>query len=126
LLLTTLGCGRELYTPSDAACWRDAAEDLGCHQNLPESSCLSARGTFITLKPGSTACQCPTVDAHCPCTSSTECQGYCELPGVSGSQCVYAPGECSSFQTMLSCVCVVGENRTLGLGPGEVTETCVR
>jgi len=60
-------------------------------------------------KPEATVCLCPAGDVGCPCHSSAECQGYCELVEAnSNDQCVPSVGTCSETVTLLSCACVVG------------------
>lgn len=111
VLLTMLACGASPGAGVDGGpCNRDGASLPECAPNWEESSCTGAGGLFVHTSVFHTVCECPTRDANCPCSSSTECEGYCELRGaVTDPQCVYAPGLCSQYRSPLGCGCIVGE-----------------
>lgn len=120
------GCGQPASSTLDGGCSRDAAVDLGCGPSLVGSNCVAAGGTFLNPRPAFHTCLCPSSDYGCPCTASTECEGYCELRGASGSsECVYAEGTCTEFKTIVSCVCLIGEDKFHERAPYTASMICV-
>lgn len=83
-----------------------------CRRGFAERECRAAGGQWSTTGPTSPRyCACPTPDALCPCTSSTQCQGGCEEPikQENGERCVAGGrGQCARFFEPATCQCLYG------------------
>lgn len=128
LAVLGLGCGdASLDTGDGGLCIRDRdATDNPCGPGLGEGACLAYGGTFSHPSPFRTVCLCPARDGNCPCTSSTECEGYCELrEATTVDQCSYATGLCTPFRRFSSCACILGESAVLHIPAGQAQMVCV-
>jgi len=128
IAILSVGCGDPNRAIADGGlCNRDGGSiGNACGPDLSEGGCSAVGGKFTHPSEFRTVCLCPTQDANCPCTSSTECEGYCELRGATTvSQCTYATGVCTPFKRFLSCACVVGESAVLHIPPHEAQMICV-